>query len=279
MDLLLTHGYFLEEDAHERAVMRPYPPLGILHLSAYLKSRGVDVRVFDTTFSSRGLFEQYLDRERPTVVGIYCNLMTRASVLAQIRLAKSRGATVILGGPEPANYAEEYLLRGADVVVSGEGELTLEALLPLLPAQRRDLFQQVAGIIYRDDAGRLVCTPARPHIQDLDTLPLPDRAAIDMTRYLETWRRCHGLTSVSLATSRGCPYTCAWCSHAVFGHTHRSRGASFVADELEWITQTYHPDMVWYVDDVFTLNHRWLAAYASELKRRNLRGSLRGDLP
>ena len=49
-DLLLTHGYFLDEDAQERRVMRPYPPLGLLYLSSHLKSRGLPVAVFDSTF-------------------------------------------------------------------------------------------------------------------------------------------------------------------------------------------------------------------------------------
>ena len=53
-DLLLTHGYFLDEDEHERQIMKPYPTLGLLYLSAYLKRAGLDVEVFDTTFAARG---------------------------------------------------------------------------------------------------------------------------------------------------------------------------------------------------------------------------------
>ena len=52
MRLLLTHGYFLEEDAKEQQIMRPYPPLGILYLSAYLRSRGFQADVYDSTFGS-----------------------------------------------------------------------------------------------------------------------------------------------------------------------------------------------------------------------------------
>ena len=69
MDLLLTHGYCIEEDEHERKIMKPYPPLGILYISSYLKSRGFDVAVYDTTFSNRPAIREYLLRERPPVVG------------------------------------------------------------------------------------------------------------------------------------------------------------------------------------------------------------------
>src|SRR5687768_3800961 len=60
MDLLLAHGYFLAEDAHERKVMKPYPTLGLLYLSSYLKARGYAVGVFDATFHSFADFEAHL---------------------------------------------------------------------------------------------------------------------------------------------------------------------------------------------------------------------------
>ena len=60
MDILLTHGYLLYEDPHELRVMKPYPPLGVLYNSAYLKREGYSVGVFDTTFSSMAEFEARL---------------------------------------------------------------------------------------------------------------------------------------------------------------------------------------------------------------------------
>jgi radical SAM superfamily enzyme YgiQ (UPF0313 family) len=77
--------------------------------------------------------------------------------------------------------------------------------------------------------------------------------------------------SVNLITARGCPYKCKWCSHAVFGYTHRRRDFMNCADEVQHIYETYRPDQVWYADDVFTINHRWLYNYAAELKRRGIR--------
>jgi anaerobic magnesium-protoporphyrin IX monomethyl ester cyclase len=271
MDVLLTHGYFLAEDPHERAVMKPYPPLGILYISAYLKARGFDVAVFDTTFRRWEDFAAYVRQTRPPVVGIYCNLLTRPTVLRMIRLCKEAGSIVVLGGPEPANYAEAYLRRGADVVVVGEGEATMEELLPRLLRQGPTDLRSVRGIVYREDDGSVIRTEPRPLLPDLDALPFPDRAAIDIPAYIRVWREHHGMGSVSLITARGCPYTCTWCSHAVFGYSHRRRSPQNVADELEMIVQTYRPDMVWYADDVFTIHTGWVFRYAEELRRRGLR--------
>ncbi|MBI3969504.1 MAG: B12-binding domain-containing radical SAM protein [Chloroflexi bacterium] len=271
MDLLLTHGYYLNADAHERAVMKPYPPLGLLYLSSHLKAQGFDVRVFDSTFSSHEAFDRYLERERPPVVGVYCNLMTRQNVLRIVRRCRALGVLVVVGGPEPANYAEEYLERGAGVVVVGEGELTLAELLPRLARSGPHALDDVLGVVFRRDDGEIVRTPPRPFIKNLDAQPFPDRAAIDIPEYVRVWRDHHGLGSVSLITARGCPYTCTWCSHSVYGYTHRRRSPTNVADELDLIVSTYRPDQVWYADDVFTIHHRWLEAYAAELERRGHR--------
>jgi radical SAM superfamily enzyme YgiQ (UPF0313 family) len=85
------------------------------------------------------------------------------------------------------------------------------------------------------------------------------------------WRENHGQGAVSLITARGCAYKCTWCSHAVYGYTHRRRSPQNVVAEVEQILEAYQPDLLWYADDVFTVHHRWLDSYADELKRRGIR--------
>ena len=265
MDILLTHGYFLWEDPHERQIMRPYPPLGILYISSHLKAKGFDVQVYDTTLSSPAAFREYVLRECPPLVGIYCNMLTRRYIIGMIDACKAAGSTVVVGGPDPANYITEYLDHGADIIASGEGEVTMEEIL----AAEKPL-DQIEGIAFRRDDGSLVRTPPRSQIKDLNEQPFPDRAAIDIPAYMRIWKENHGQSAVSLITARGCPYTCTWCSHAVFGYTHRRRSPQNVVDEVAHIRETYNPDLLWYADDVFTINHRWLFAYAEELSRRGL---------
>lgn len=266
-DLLLAHAYFLAEDEGEQKVMKPYPPLGVLYLTAWMRRAGARVEVFDGTFQRLGDFDAVLARNKAPVVGFYANMMTRRFVLQLVAKAKAAGRRVVVGGPDPANYRQEYLIRGVDVIVVGEGELTMEELWPRLVAG--DDLAPVAGVAYLR-AGEVVSTPARTKIRQLDVLPTPARDAIDIPRYLATWRRHHGKGPVSLITSRGCPFTCRWCSHAVYGTSHRQRTPGHVADEVEEILGRYGPDMVWYADDVFTLNRKWFMAYADELDRRGL---------
>jgi radical SAM superfamily enzyme YgiQ (UPF0313 family) len=269
-DLLLTHGYFLADDEKERQIMKPYPPLGLLYLSAFLKARGYSVEVFDSTFEQRGRLTARLAQGAGTV-GVYTNLMTRRSVLEIVDAAKRHGWTVILGGPESANYVDEYLASGADVVVIGEGELTAAELLPALARGGPHRLHAVAGIAFRDETGAVVRTDERLKAKDLDSLPFPDREAIDHRLYLDAWKTHHGASSINLITARGCPYRCNWCSHAVYGFTHRRRSPENVADEAQAIVARYDPDQLWYADDVFTISHPWLEAYAAELGRRRIR--------
>ncbi len=269
MDVLLTHGYFLTEDEKEMRVMKPYPPLGILYLSAFLKERGVAASVYDTTFRSFDEFLRFIAQNRPPVVGIASNLMTKRNVIRQMKACASHGCRVIVGGPDVPEYAEEYVRAGADAAVIGEGE---ETSLELLEALRKGgNLERVSGIAFRNGDGAIVRTPARTLIADLDALPLPDRDAIAMEEYLSAWRLRHGAGSVSLICARGCPYTCTWCSRSVYGDTHRRRSVSKVVDEIAMIREKYRPDMLWFADDVFTMSHSWFREFYREMKKRGIR--------
>lgn len=277
MDLLLTHGYFLYEDPKELRIMKPYVPLGLLYISSHLRTKGWDVEVFDTTFANRSELLGLLCSSPPAVLGVYANLMTRSNVINILQASKAAGWKAIVGGPEPGAYPEEYLDAGAEVVVTGEGEVTTEELLAIFRDSRlrgadlADALARVDGIVFRAYNGSLCRTRARAQIANLDAQPWPDREAVDIERYLRTWREAHGQGSVSLITARGCPYRCRWCSHEVFGKTHRRRLPARVVDELEWLLGRYHPDMAWMADDVFTIHPSWLSQYATEMKRRGLR--------
>jgi len=268
-DILLTHGYFLYEDPKELQIMKPYAPLGILYLCSHLQAKGFDVEVFDTTFSTREALIARLQTGAPSVLGLYANLMTRSNIVELLAIAREAGWKTIVGGPEPGAYAQEYLDAGAQFVVLGEGEATLEELLTALQSGAHVSFADIAGIAYLED-GRLHQNPARAQIACLDDQPWPARSAIDIHRYVKTWRDAHGKGSVNFITARGCAYRCRWCSHQVYGQTHRRRNPLLVVDEVEWLLQEYSPDMVWVSDDVFTIHHAWLRQYAAEMRRRRL---------
>src|SRR5215475_13408652 len=191
-ELLLTHGYFLYDDPKELQILKPYAPLGILYLCSHLRAKGFDVDVFDTTFATRDLLFQHLRTEKPSVLGVYANLMTRSNVVDILRVAREAGWKTVVGGPEPGAYAQEYLEAGADFVVFGEGETTMEELLLAIKEGTTDSYEKVPGIAFLDECGLMHQTRPRAQIASLDAQPWPDRQAIDVRRYVRTWSDAHG---------------------------------------------------------------------------------------
>ena len=263
--------------------MRPYPPLGILYISAYLEDQGIQNEVYDTTFSSKKAFRTYLLTYKPKLIGIYVNLMTKLNVLETIRFVKEHltETIIILGGPEVRYSAENFLRYGADYIVIGEGEETMTELvnaLMLVPADVVSNFSapsghqphhSIPGIAYLE-ADKFVQNGERQKIKDLDDLSIPNRKKINLHQYLDAWKKFHGKNALSVSTMRGCPYTCKWCSRAVYGLSYRRRNPEKVVEELIQIKKEYNPDSLWFVDDVFTISHKWLTAFRDELTRQNI---------
>ncbi len=273
MNLLLIHAYFIHEDEVEQKVMKPYPPLGLLYISAFLEQHGIEHRVFDSTFSSFEELKKEILTNTPDVIGIYANFLTRRNILRIIDFLKEESLLnqikFVIGGPDVKYSDKEYLGYGADYLVIGEGEQTFLELINALEAKKG--ISRIDGIAYKDDSGKVKVNNPRSHMRDLNELPFPNRKKIDLSKYLNGWKAKHGYNSITVNTQRGCSFSCNWCSHAVYGDTYRRRSAKSVVDELVEIQKDYNPDSIWFVDDVFTMSERWLTAFAEELKSRDVK--------
>ncbi len=270
MSIILTHAYYLSSDPKEHRIMKPYPPLGQLYLSGYLQEHNIENYVFDTTFSSLEDQLHFIASKKPDVIAIYANLMTKVDVIKLIYILKNEAKygfpKIVLGGPDVTYNCENYLKAGAQYLVLGEGEETLLELYHAI-INKTDI-HQISGIAYLDK-GDVIKTSARIKMKDLSALPLPNRSAINMQQYLDTWKNNHGKSSMTVSTQRGCPYTCKWCSTAVYGQSYRRRPASLVAQELVMLKKQYNPDTVWFVDDVFTVSHKWLKEFHDEVIKQD----------
>jgi anaerobic magnesium-protoporphyrin IX monomethyl ester cyclase len=274
LDLLLSHAYLLADDPREQEIMRPFPPLGLQYLVAWLRREGHSaVDWFDTTFaSSIGAFDERVAETDPRVVGLYGHTITRPTALAMARRCVDAGRRVIAGGPDPVQYAAEYLDGGVEVIVVGEGELTLQALMEHLRGNgwrwNRGALGAIDGIIFRDDDGSTVRTAPRALIRPIDRLPWPHREHRELAAYFAAWKARHGETALSMNTSRGCPYHCAWCSKQVYGDTFRRRDVDAVVDEVIHLRTQFDPDQIWFVDDVFTINKKWVHRFCRAMVDR-----------
>ena len=277
-DLMLVNPLFLHSDPVESRLMTPYFPLGLLYLAATVREAGYDVTIFDAMFASNDDdFVSALEREQPDVVGFGVLTTIRDAALRLAALAKTQGATVIMGGADPTARPDLYLEHRSDgtfpidLVVVGEGEKTILEILPhlLKGEEPAAALTDVPGVAYRDEVDRVVQTPRRPLIEDVDRLPVPARDLLDVERYRQAWQGAHDYFSLSMIATRGCPYGCSWCQKSVFGRSFRPRSPQSVADEMARIKQEHHPDQIRIVDDVMGIDRDWVHAWHDAMLERD----------
>ena len=265
MSIVLTHAYYLFEDPIEAKIMKPYAPLGLLYISSYLNENLIENYLFDATFSNPQEQLEFIANKKPSTVAIYTNLMTKINVIKLVKILNSDAQygfpKIILGGPDVSYNIENYLNTGAHYIIIGEGEETTKELYQAIT--QNTAVSEITGIAYLED-GTLIKTPPRVKMKDLSNLPLPNRDGIAIDKYLKVWKENHGKSSMTVSTQRGCPYTCKWCSTAVYGQSYRRRPAKLVVEELALLQKEYQPDSIWFVDDVFTVSHKWIKDFHKE---------------
>jgi anaerobic magnesium-protoporphyrin IX monomethyl ester cyclase len=258
--LLLSTPHPLEES--------PLPPLSLSYLAAVLAQEGIEVKILDflvTHYHPKRLRRE-LEEYRPQLVGATCVTLNYPIARRMLRVCKTFAPHIftVIGGPHVTFALEETLLKSpwVDAVVIGEGERTLIELARAV-AEDKDT-RHIPGIAFAD-GGRVVKTSARGLIENLDQLPLPARELLPMARYRALNMPC------TVITSRGCPYSCIFCSgHRMFGPRVRFRSPGLVVDEIERLQRDFGLAKINIVDDTFTLNHNHTRAVCQEMLRRNL---------
>ncbi|HEY8021492.1 MAG TPA: radical SAM protein [Thermoanaerobaculia bacterium] len=290
IDVLLAHSFFLRNDPKQVEKMRPYAPLGTLYAAAHLRSLGCSVALFDAMLAE-GIDEyvELLDRHRPKVVALYedqfnflnkmCLSHARQAACRMSALARERGARVVAAGAEITDHPEIYFPHGVEYALLGEADHTLAELVPAL--LRRSGAAQltataspitaIAGLAWPDpDApGGVARSAARPPERQPDVFPFPAWDLLDVERYRAAWRRAHGTFSLNMVTTRGCPFHCNWCAKPIWGQRYAMRSAASVADEMALLKRTLKPDHLWFADDIFGLQPRWVAELAAAVEERD----------
>jgi anaerobic magnesium-protoporphyrin IX monomethyl ester cyclase len=171
----------------------------------------------------------------------------------------------VVGGPLPT-WSPESFLGAFDVVAVGEGE---ETMVELSDCVAQGLgFSGVNGLIYKEEE-RIVHTEPRKFIEHLDSLAFPSRELFDNEAYKKYYRDRFGYSTSAMITSRGCPFSCDFCSRPIFGAEMRSRSVDNIVDEVEEIASLGY-DRVWFSDDCFTLNRQHVLDVCNELVRRKV---------
>ncbi|HEV8640733.1 MAG TPA: radical SAM protein [Methylomirabilota bacterium] len=213
------------------------PRLGSVLLGTIMRSKGYDVRVYIEDIQPVDMAEVLA----ADLVGISAITSTAPQSYRLADQVRQAGGIVVLGGTHTSFMPDEGLAHG-DFVVRGEGEAAFQELVDAI--QRGEGFEKIQNLSYQAD-GRTVHNPERPKIPNLDVNPIPDYQLI-------TGWKPGGV--ISIATSRGCPFSCTFCSvPGMYGHAFRTHSVARVLEEL-----TLHKGNLYtfFADDIFTANKK-----------------------
>ena len=250
-----------------------WPPAWVAYLAGALKTAGFDdVHFIDamTNNISNDSLHQQLAQLQPDVVGttsITPSIYVAEEVL-KIAQSVAPNALRILGGVH-ATFMYRQVLSEApwiDVIVRGEGEEILTALMRAVQAgDWPENRHKIKGLAYID-GGEIVATPAAPTVKELDAIT-PDWSLLEWEKYIYVpLNRRVAIPSMA----RGCPFTCSFCSQWKFWRDYRVRDPKKVVDEIEDLVENHGVGFFILADEEPTINRRKFIEFCNELIARNL---------
>ena len=269
------------------------PPLGLMYLSASLRKNGHNPIIFDTVVeahnnifkvdnkvSGRGLSFKDIIRRIPKDVGLIgiSNLFSFAYPLVRRLTCEIKKEfpkkLIVLGGAHPsATPIVTVSEPSIDFVILSEGDLTIVELVNNIGNSMA--LSKIDGLAYKDENGKSVLNPKMCYIEDLDSLPFPERNSIPLESYYKVGSP-HGPCQdrwTPILSSRGCPFQCTFCTSNLWDRRFRVRSAENVLDEIEQCKDEFNITEFLFEDENFTINKRRVFEICNGIinKRLNIR--------
>jgi len=242
-----------------------YPHLGFAYIASYAKkvlpNLNLKFKVINKNFSS------VLDDFEPHLVGVSCVSQNFLIAEEYARISEEKNIPVVFGGLHVTDLPKS-LPKSAILGVIGEGEITFADFLSVYVengfcVSQNDL-ANINGISYWDNKSQeLIMTPPRLNLSDLDDLPMPDRELLNVEPV------------TYMFTSRGCPYTCSFCSSSRYWDKVRYFSAKYVADEIQLLYESYNVRFIRFFDDLFVAKRLRIQELIDELRKRELLGKIK----
>jgi radical SAM superfamily enzyme YgiQ (UPF0313 family) len=291
-------------------IRKAQPPLGVAYLAAALEHHGfknigiIDAVVEDydnveflddnNNFVKYGLSDndmvKRLKAYQPDIVGISVLFSSQAECAYSLarNIKESYDAVPIMLGGIHASYTAEAIIkehREIDFVITGEAEKTIVDFITAYFGNGE--YTQVPGLLWRGETD-IKYNQRAPFISNLDTLPFPAWHRMNMERYFEISMPHNPFVKSgrvgSIMTSRGCPFSCYFCSSSDFaGHAFRAISSKRVIEMVAYLVDRFQIKELQILDDTFTTNFQRVLEICKGIKSFNLRislpNSIRADWP
>lgn len=231
-------------------------------------SEAVQVKKLASFFDTSKEIVQQIVEKRPDLIGFSVFTLNYQRSLEIARKIKGLNAKlpIIFGGIHPTSVPEVVIKEECvDIVCIGEGE---EALVELLESYRDNKQRLDIKNLWFKRNGGIVKNPCRQLIEDLDSLPFPDK---DIFYNIYPGFMNDYYTS----SSRGCPFACSYCANNVLRNVYlglgkliRRRSPENIIKELVWAKERYNPKKITFVDDVFVQDVEWLERFVGDYKKK-----------
>jgi len=250
-------------------------PLGLMYIAAVLERDATKTEILDAFMTNVpvrkvgdtveiGMTYEKIAEEirmrKPDIVGIsnpFTCQTQHAEKVAEIVKEIDRDVPTVVGGPHVSAVPDEFMAeaKNVDFAVMGEGEHTMLDIVKLTEGKVRA--EQVQGIAYRK-GDKIIVNQPRPFLTNLDDLPYPAYDLVDMELYLNPERieyRSFKDRSISMITSRGCPFNCIFCAvHLHMGKAFRAHSVDYVVNHVKQVVDKYRVKTIFFEDDNMTFD-------------------------
>jgi anaerobic magnesium-protoporphyrin IX monomethyl ester cyclase len=277
--ILFSHSYYYKLDPKQWKNKMPFPPLGTLYAASLLRNNKFEVDLFDTNLRDNPFeIEPILEKNKPNFLVIYddgfnyltkmCLTNMREACFEMIKIGKKHNCTIIVCSSDSTDHYEEYLNKGADFIIQGEGEITLLELVQTL--EKNESFESIDGLVFKKNNAFQV-NKKRNVLQNLDELPLPAWDLVDIESYRNIWKQSKQPFTLNIATTRGCPYKCNWCAKPIYGNRYNAHSPEYIVNEIAYLKEKFGVSRFWMCDDIFGLKPNWVQEFNKELEKKQLK--------
>lgn len=251
-----------------------WPPITLAAMGALARRHGCAVRLVDGNVE-RWTLQELLEDLRQHQPGLVVVSTGFPSVDADVSVAAAIKKTLpgarVVGFGAYFTLLERESMRGApflDAGIVGEPEKTFEELLLRVARDRGGPLDEIAGLVLHRD-GDVVFTGPRPLVDDIDSLPVPDRGLLRNDRY----RLPHNNRPFTLVnTGRGCPYPCTFCIvKPYYGNRVRRHSIPYILAEIAECVERYGIDEFLFWEEVFTLDRHFVLDFCTALEDSGLK--------
>ncbi len=247
-------------------------PLGLCYIASQLKRHNIEVAILDCYAQRASLNEtvENITLASPTVVGLSCTTPSFDVVNQIAKTIKNviGDIPIVVGGCHPTVSPDEMLnLPYFDYVIRGEGEETMVDLIRYLKGEID--IKTICGLSYKRD-GKIIHNAYRKPIEDLDSLGYPALDLLDLSLYRDLPHEEITKPSFPILGSRGCVFSCSFCSREFLGKGRRCRSVRHIVSEIQYLVERYNARQISFVDPISPVSEEEGLEFCNEIERAGL---------